>query len=72
MKKKILLWFRNVYAYWCPNCPKRYRTEKKFHRHYVVCEHNRRLAITEYEDRVLKKYNRKQRRKMGLVDGKRR
>lgn len=41
--------------YWCPNCPKRYMTEKKFHKHYMKCEYMRRLNITVHENKMLHK-----------------
>ena len=64
MRKMKLI--EKIMPYWCPNCLSRFFTEKRFQKHYFPCEENRRLMIQRHEDAVYKKYNRKQRRKMGL------
>lgn len=51
-----------MFPYWCPNCPKRYMREKKFHKHFIGCDYRRKMMIEQY----LSKVNRATRRKMGL------
>lgn len=65
---KIVNW---LYPYWCNFCPKRFRTETKFHAHYLVCE-ARKLAKKRMEEKYIADnapVNRDQRRKMARKAG---
>jgi hypothetical protein len=69
-KKIISTLGTKLFPYWCNYCPRRYRTEAKFHAHYLRCE-ARELAL--YKERIaLEKIaptNRKQRRTMAKKAG---
>ncbi len=56
--------------YWCDYCPKRFRTEAKFHKHYLFCPE--RLAYKKKMDEILERnapVNRAQRRRMAKKAG---
>lgn len=59
-----------MFPYWCPACPRRFRTEKKFHNHYLNCEY-RLMAERKKEEalRAIAPVNRSQRRRMAKKSG---
>ena len=59
-----------IFPYWCPYCPMRYHTEKKFHAHYLRCE-GRQLAEAREAEHLSRNapVNREQRRRMAKKAG---
>lgn len=56
--------------YWCPYCPRRYMTEKKFHDHFLRCE-GRKDSIAKREAAIaaIAPRNRQQKRAMAKKNG---
>lgn len=72
MLQKLLGKFgTKIFSYWCPYCPRRYRTEKKFHSHYLRCEG--RLKAERAKEKAIERIapkNRQERRSMAKRYGK--
>lgn len=59
-----------LFPYWCPYCPKRYRTEVKFHAHYLLCEGRKSAQARERAQlAAIAPKNREQKRKMAKKAG---
>jgi hypothetical protein len=70
IKKLLGRLVMRVLPYWCPHCPRRYRTEKRFHLHYMQCR-GRLLAVAREEKafEAMAPKNRQQKRKMAKKAG---
>lgn len=71
MLLKILGRFYKIFPYWCPYCPRRYVTEKRFHGHYLRCEG--RLSAERNKEKAIERIapkNRAERRGMAKRYGK--